>query len=424
MTEEFLYYIWRYRLFDNNGLSFNEEVVKVLATGQLNRDGGPDFFNAKIKIGDTIWAGNVEIHVDSSDWYKHGHHNDKSYDNVILHVVYNNDVVISGKNDKIIPFIELKENFDEKLYHKYKAFMNNKNYVPCETLIRSVESIYINSWLERVLVERLEKKSEVIRKILNNNKHNWELTFYQLLARNFGFKVNAEPFELLAKSLPLNYLARHKSSLLQIEALLFGQAGLLIGKFKDDYPRELKNEYNFLKNKLSLIPIEGHLWKFLRLRPSNFPTIRIAQFANLIHRSSSLFSKIINSNNIESIKNLFELSTSEYWHNHYIFDKVSFKREKKIGKNTIDLIVINTIIIFIFVYGEEKIIEDFKTRALNFLEQIPGEKNSIINRWNQIGMDVSTAFNTQALLELKQSYCDKKRCLNCRIGNYLLRDIA
>ena len=424
MTEEFLYYIWRYRLFDKKDLSFSGEVVKVLATGQLNSDGGPDFFNAKIKIGDTIWAGNVEIHVDSSDWYKHGHHNDKSYDNVILHVVYNNDVVISGKNDKIIPFIELKENFDEKLYHKYKAFMNNKNYVPCETLIRSVESIYINSWLERVLVERLEKKSEVIRKILNNNKHNWEQTFYQLLARNFGFKVNAEPFELLAKSLPLNYLARHKSSLLQIEALLFGQAGLLIGEFKDDYPRELKKEYNFLKNKLSLISVDGHLWKFLRLRPSNFPTVRIAQFANLIHRSSSLFSKIINNDNIESIKNLFELSTSEYWHNHYIFDKVSFKREKKIGKNTIDLIVINTIIIFIFVYGEEKIIEDFKTRALNFLEQIPGEKNSIINRWNQIGMDVSTAFNTQALLELKQSYCDKKRCLNCRIGNYLLRDIA
>ncbi|MCD4747653.1 MAG: DUF2851 family protein [Bacteroidales bacterium] len=421
MTEEFLHYIWKYRLFDNDITLFSGENIEVISVGEHNTDAGPDFFNAKIKIDNTTWAGNVEIHINASDWNKHGHQSDKAYDNIILHVVYNNDEIIKRKNNEIIPAIELKGKFNDKLFFRYKDFMNNKNWIPCRNLIQSVDMFLINNWLERLLIERLERKAEIIKESLELNNHNWEQTFYQYLACNFGFKLNAEPFELLAKSLPIKCLAKHKNNLFQLEALLFGQAGLLNKKFNDEYPRKLQSEYNFLKKKFSLKSIDSYLWKFLRLRPSNFPTVRIAQFAGLIFKSSGLFSKIIESNNAEKIIRLFNISCSEYWDTHYIFDKPSVKRRKKFGDSAVNLLMINTICPFLFVYGREKDNEIFIDRALKFMEQISGEKNSIITKWEMLGLNVKSAFNTQALLELKNNYCNNKKCLNCRIGNFLLR---
>ncbi len=423
MTEEFLYYIWMFRLFDKDITTTSGESINILKSGERNTDSGPDFFNAKIKIGDTIWAGNVEIHVNSSDWYKHNHQENNAFDNIILHVVYKNDAIIKRNNSEIIPTIELNEKFDKKLYYRYKSFMTNKYWIPCQKLIGNIDEFHLNSWLERLLIERLEHKAKTIESTLNLNKNNWEQTFYQYLARNFGFNTNAEPFELLAKSLPVNYLAKHKNNQFQIESLLFGQAGLLETDFKDEYPNNLKNEYNFLKKKFSLKPVDGFLWKFLRLRPSNFPTIRISQFANLIYKSSALFSKIIKLNTLNEVYKLFDISTSGYWDTHYIFDKPSVKRKKSFGNNALNLIIINTIVPFLFVYGLKKDNYSYKEKALQLLAQVPGEKNSIIRKWQELGLRASTAYTTQSLLELKNYYCNEKKCLNCQIGNILLRGI-
>lgn len=421
MTEEFLYYIWAYKLFNNELFTSSKQRITILNPGNRNTNSGPDFFNAKIYIGDTLWAGNVEIHINSSDWFNHKHHLDKAYDSVILHVVYYNDDDVKRFNNTIIPCLELKGKFDKNLYLRYKNFMNNKNIIPCEKIFSYADDFIVKSCLENLLIERLENKSKQIINSLKFNNNNWEECFYQNLAYNYGLKINSLTFKLLAESIPLKYLLKHKNNLLQIEALLFGQSGLLSFDFNDEYPNILKKEYAFLKNKFSLQPIEPHLWKYLRLRPSNFPNIRISQFANLIYKSSNLFSQIIENDNISEIFNIFNLSCSEYWDNHYVFDKISVKKKKNPGKNFINLILINTVIPFIFVYGIQKDNQEYKDRAINYLRQIKGEKNSIINIWQKLNVDVSTAFSTQALIELKKNYCDKKKCLNCRIGNFLLK---
>lgn len=422
MTEEFLQYIWKLRLFDKNLNLTSGEECQIIDVGTHNLDSGPDFFNARIKFDNTIWAGNVEIHTKSSDWFTHEHQLDKAYDNIILHVVYDDDKPIKRKNGEQIPTIELRNRFDKKLFETYNDFMTNRNWIPCEKMIKEVDRFVLNNWIDRLMVERLENKSGEIEDRLKFNGNNWEETFYQFLARNFGFKVNSAPFELLAKSLPLNYLGKHKNNKFQIEALLLGQAGLLTKKYKDEYPKTLQKEYLFLQKKYKLTPIDPHLWRFMRMRPSNFPTIRLAQFADLVYRSSHLFSKIIETEFLKKLTGYFELSISDYWETHYSFDKKSKKTQKKIGKNTINLIVINTVIPFLFVYGRLRNNQAIIDRALKFLDQIPGESNSILNKWNELGMSVQTAFTTQALLELKNNYCNKKKCLNCSIGNTLLKN--
>ena len=421
MTEELLHHIWKFRLFDNKNLSTTEgEVIEITNPGFHNTNAGPDFFNAKIKVGDTVWAGNVEIHVRSSDWDKHDHQDDKSYDNVVLHVVYESDKKVLRKNGQLIPTLELKGRSDTAVYKKYHDFKYSRDWIPCEKQISNVSAVTVNSWLDRLLVERLEKKSESIVRSLKLNKNNWEETFYQQLARSFGSNVNGEPFELLAKSLPLNFLYKQKENLLQIEALLFGQAGMLAEKFKDDYPVQLQKEYKFLKQKFSLTPIDTHLWKFLRLRPVNFPTIRIAQLAQLLYLSGRLFPRIIEEENIKTIKMILAVKTSAYWNDHYRFGKRSPKRKKSLGADTIEAIIINTVIPFLFVYGKQKNEEKYVDRALFFLEKLKGEKNSIIEKWAKLKMPVRSAYSTQALLQLKKEYCDRKRCLQCAIGNKLL----
>jgi len=422
MTEEFLYYLWKYKQYNSDQLETHTgEAIQLIKPGERNTDSGPDFFNARIKIGETLWAGNVEIHVKSSDWKKHNHQTDKAYDNVILHVVHENDECISHSNGEVIPTLELKDKFDQGIYQKYIQFKESNSWIPCSSQIKSIDSLIRNSWLSRLLIERLERKSEAIVLKLQINNHNWEETFYQHIARSFGFHINSDPFEQLARSLPNSILAKHKNSLFQIEALLFGQSGMLEDEFKDMYLQYLQSECNFLQKKYNLVPLDAHIWKYLRLRPSNFPTIRISQFASLIHKSIHLFSKILETETAEDLKKMFDVSVSEYWETHYVLDKESAHIPKRLGEDAINGIIINTVVPFLFVYGKYMNEEKFVSRALHLLEEINSEHNSIIQQWEQIGISSENAAQSQALLQLKNEYCSKKRCLDCSIGSKLLQ---
>ncbi len=419
MKEEFLHYLWKYALYSLPLELTTGEQVEVISAGEHNHDSGPDFFNAKIKIGKTIWAGNVEIHVKASDWQKHKHSNNDAYDSIILHVVAENDVQIKRKNGKVIPALELKA--PANLYEQYLFLMQNNDWVPCESFISRVTEFTIFQWKEALLVERLAQKAEIIGDRFKANNSNWEETFYQTLAANFGFRTNAQPFEMLAKSLPINHLGKHKDQLPLIEAFLFGQAGLLIDNSNDSYSNFLQKDYKHLAAKFNLKPMSGHLWKFMRLRPANFPTIRIAQFAALIHQSSSLFSKIIDAKELNTIKDLFNIQASEFWNTHYTFEKESIKKVKKLGNNAFENIMINTIAPMLFYYGQQKGKPEYSEKALKWLTNIPGEKNAITKSWVALGMNNQNAFDSQALIQLKNVYCKKRRCLQCRIGNQVIK---
>lgn len=419
MNEAFLHFIWENQLFETENLKTDTgKTVQIVSRGYHNSDAGPDFFNAKIKIGEQVWAGNVEIHLKSSDWKKHNHHTNKAYNSVVLQAVLQNDQKTFRTTGEQIPTIEL--DFDEKLLVNYQNLNNAKQTPACFSQISYLDKFTVKHWLSRLQVERLEQKSTQVLKLLEMYKNSWEEAFYIHLAKNFGFKKNAEPFELLAKSLPLKHLAKHKNNLLQIEAMLFGQAGMLDKEIDSQHYKNLQTEYKFLQNKFQLQKIDEHLWIFLRLRPSNFPTIRIAQFARLVHKSSNLFSKILEFDDVEKIRQLFEVEADGFWKNHYNFDKESKPRSKKLGTSAIDNILINTVSLFLFVYGQKKNSEEHKNQAIRLLETIKPENNSIIKNWQQAGINAENAFYSQALIQLNNQYCKPQRCLKCQIGSKLV----
>ncbi len=420
MNEAFLWYLWKYRLYNKELRTTDGEAITVAHPGDQNHDAGPDFFNARIRIGDTQWAGNVEVHVKSGDWLKHQHQHDRAFDNVILHVVLESDKIIRRPDGQVIPVVELKNNFELWRWESYQKLADSTDWIPCARLIKDVDPFLIQQWLERVLIGRLEQKTTFITDLLSENKGNWATCFYMLLARNFGFKVNAVPFELLARSLPLKVLSRHKNNLFQLEALLLGQAGLLSSTYKEDYPKSLFQEFEHLKNKHGLQPIERHLWKFGRLRPNNFPTIRLVQFAQLIHYNVPLLSSCIDQNDSHSLRQLFNITASEYWNTHYQPDKVSKYRQKSLGQSAIDNIIVNTVVPFIFIYGKKEGDEHLSAKALKWLEECPSEENVIIRGWRKMGLEVKSASQSQALIELKKTYCMEKKCLICNIGIKLL----
>jgi len=416
MNEEFLHYIWKYRL------AYNPEYdhIEVIHPGFHNSDAGPDFFNARIKIDGTTWVGNVEIHILSSDWNRHGHQHDKAYNNVILHLVYMHDEEIYNSRGETIPVMELKGRFDENIYNRYRYMISNKDRIPCGKMIGGIDLKKNSLWLDRMMTERLEKKSAAIQQLFEKNGNNSEETFYQIMARSFGSRVNALPFELMAKSLPLKYLAKHKSSLLQIESLVFGQAGMLDRDFSDEYPLQLKHEFTYLQKKFDLQPVDCVIWKFLRLRPFNFPTIRLAQFAMLVYYSSALLSKLLNSDEPQTVYDLLSVSASGYWDEHFVFDKRAKKSVKRLSNEMVNLIIINAVVPFLFVYGKQQAKPEISERALTLLEKTEAEKNTVTDYWNELGIPADNAYITQALLELKTSYCDLKKCLSCSIGNMIL----
>ncbi|PIF03201.1 MAG: hypothetical protein CR987_00565 [Draconibacterium sp.] len=396
IPEEFLYYIWENRLFDANNLTTTQgESIEIVDVGRKNIDSGPDFFNSKIKIDDTLWAGNVEIHHKSSDWIAHKHHQDNAYNNVILHVVEQEDKVLKRANQFFIPTLTIK--YPESLKENYWQLINGQGWIACEEEINKINALKIRLGFNRLMIERLENKTQSVLNTLKQNDNDWNETFYQMLLQIFGFKTNAVPFELLSKSLPLRVLSKH-------------------------YYMQLRKEHLFLAKKYQLKPIQAHLWKFMRLRPSNFPTVRIAQLAQLIHQSSALFSKILEINKVEDLIQLFKVEASEYWSTHYSFNKQSKKKSiKRMGISGIHIIIINVVVPFLFVYGEQQNQHYLKDRAINFLENLPAEKNSIINRWSNLNIKAQSAFDSQALLQLKNVYCNTKKCLNCHIGNQLFK---
>ncbi|WP_026902505.1 DUF2851 family protein [Pedobacter glucosidilyticus] len=421
--EKILHYIWRFRLFNFHDLrTVKGEQVEIIHPGNINVDAGPDFYDAKIKIGNTLWAGTVEIHLSSSDWLKHQHQHDKAYDNVVLHVVWDDDTAIQRSDGTYIPTLVLKHRVEEATIQKIEGLACSNESIPCAEQLKLVDEFYIKQWLDRMVVERLEEKSAYFEALHKQLKGSWEDTFYIGLARSFGFKVNSLPFELLAKNLPQQILAKHKQNSLQIEALIFGMSGLLHERYRDEYPKKLKAEFDFLRQKYQLNPLEPSVWKFSKTRPDNFPTIRLAQFAALINQSQHLFSKVTATSDVKALKVLFsDLNVHPYWANHYLFDEEAVKASRNIGDASVNHILINTIAPLLFNYGKQISNPKFVDYATTLLENVKAEKNVIIDNFTNIGLKIDSASESQAVIQLKKYYCDEKKCLNCGIGIKILK---
>ncbi len=420
ISEEFICYLWKFQLLDLPLISTDKKTIMVKSPGIRNTDGGPDFSNGLIKIGTTMWAGHIEIHTKSSDWIKHRHHQDRKYENVILHVVIEDDLGNEYENFQPVATFEIKNKFSLKRFSKYQGFIQNQGWIACEKSIHQISDYTKSHFLQRLAIERLERKFSSLTKELSNSKSDFEQLFYIELFKSFGFKTNRTSFELLSKSIPLSILLKTKTKLNKTEALLFGQAGMLNINSKDEYFTQLKTEYEFLKHKHELKSISSHLWQYLRLRPSNFPDIRIAQLAVLLNKHTNILSKILEAKNIDQLLDLFKIKASTYWDTHYHFNKTSSKRIKKLGSKTSESIIINCIIPILFIYGHLTAKDFYKERALEFLEKIKEENNAITKKWKGLYLPTNDALHTQALLELKTQYCDFKRCLDCEFGCEIL----
>lgn len=419
MNEYLLQYIWQNSLYQTGDLkSANGEAITIINPGRRNTDAGPDFLEARIKVGNTLWAGNIELHVRTSDWDKHRHDEDARYNNIILHVVYINDKAVAGNHT----LLELKPHIDTKVVDKYHALMAQPTTIPCANLLQDVPDITWSAWLDRLVAERWEERLTEWQHLWQQEANDWRTLLYYRLAANFGFHVNRDAFLELAQSLPLNILVKHKNSLLQIEALLFGQSGLLPDKDLDDYAAALEKEYHFLRRKYQLTPMLAHRWKFMRLRPPNFPTIRIAQFAALVHKSLELFAKMMEIKSAEELLPLLDVKASQYWHSHYRFgEKAKDNSERNIGTEAALNIMINTVAPMQYLYAKLEGKTPMIDQSLSLLQSLKAENNNIIREWKTYGIKAKDAATSQALLQLYNNYCTSKNCLNCAIGNRLMK---
>jgi hypothetical protein len=420
MNEALLQFIWQYSLYSPVNLHTSDgELITVIHAGKRNTNAGPDLLEAKIKVGNTLLVGHVELHVNSSDWIKHGHQNNPAYKNLILHIVYNEDVKNSIPHT---PVLELKSHIPAYVIGQYTYLINAKQQLPCAKQLPEVSSIIKESWLSRLLAERWEEKLTDWKELLDQSAGDWSSLLYWRTAANFGFKVNAVPFLALARSLPLNILAKHRENLMQIEALLFGQAGMLEAEFTEEYPLTLQKEYKYLQQKYRLQPIPTHLWKFMRMRPANFPTVRIAQFAALVHRSLHLFSQIVEASTVKEIIPLLSVYASEYWNTHYRFEEAQKRSTvKHLGIASVYNVIINTVAPIQFLYAYKQGETSQQHKALQLLEDLPREHNSIIEIWDNAGWKVKDAAQSQAVLQLYNNYCSAKRCLECAVGLSIIR---
>lgn len=417
MTERLLQFIWQFQYFNRDGLHTQSgEALQILRPGNLNTNQGPDFSEARIRIGHVLLAGNVELHIKSSDWKKHRHHHDDNYRNLLLHVVWEDD----APGNQPAPVLVLQQRVSKLLLQQYEDWMLRPSFVPCGAGVTTVNDLVWASWKERLLAERLQRKSDYVLQLLARNQYHWEETFWQLLARNFGIKVNAEAFEAIARSLPLVLLAKHKHQLLMLEALLLGQANLLSGEYREEYPLLLQREYYFLQYKCKLVPITQPIL-FMRMRPANFPTIRLAQLAVLLHRSRHLFSDIKEMTTVGEAISLLQVQAGDYWSDHYYPDETAAPRRKQLGESMVYNIIINTVAPVLFAWGLYHRDNHFKDKALQWLAGIPAEKNTITRSWQQLQVGCRQAWDSQSLIELKTQYCDNKRCLDCSVGNALLK---
>ena len=423
MKEELLHYIWNYKLFYKSKLrTTSGEEIQIVSVGLHNLNTGSDFFNANIRISNQLWAGNVEIHINSSDWYLHNHENDSNYDNVILHVVWNHDAEVFNSENTEIPTLELQGLVSKELLESYhQLFSKSKKWINCENDISAVDSFIIDNWLERLFFERLEQKSQLVVEVLEETKYNWEEVVFRLIAKNFGLKINAAAFLGMAKSLSFSMIRKVGQSQFGLEALFYGQLGILSVQSEEPYFNQLKKEYAYLSKKFNLSEQVILKAEFFRLRPSNFPTIRISQLASLTHTNPNLFSELMGFRKLKQFYDFFDIGVSEFWKTHYTFNKESKKSSKKLTKSFIDLLVINTIIPVKFMYLKHLGKSDFSD-ILGLIKELKAEKNGIIDRFKALKIPVDSAFESQALLELKNNYCAKQKCLQCAIGNDLIRN--
>lgn len=421
MKEDFLHYLWKFKKFDTTNLkTSNDEDITIVNAGQYLQLAGPDFFNAQITIANQKWAGNVEIHIKSSDWYIHHHERDEAYDSVILHVVWEHDTEVFRKNNTEIPVLELKNYVSKETLEKYQSLLTPKSWIYCEKQLEEINEFTVNNWKERLFFERLERKSIKIQELLVQTNQDWEAVLFCLLAKNFGLNTNGELFLKIAQSIPFSVFRKESFELENIEALLFGKAGLLNIEKEDTYYKNLHTRFNYLQHKFQLEQSVFEPVQFFKHRPDNFPTIRLSQLANVYHSQHNLFSKVINANSIESIYDFFRVSVSNYWQNHYQFDKESPKKNKMLSKSFIDLIIINTIIPIQFAYAKsqgKEISEDL----IRLMQNVAPESNTIIQKFSSFGVKSKNAFDTQSLLQLKNEYCNKSKCLDCAIGIELLK---
>lgn len=423
LTEKLLQFIWLHRLYRGHSTlkTTDGESLLVIHPGFWNVNAGPDFHEAKIRIGNTLWVGPVEIHLRSSDWQKHGHAGDQGYARLILHVVYEHDAEISTNDQSAFPTLELQSRIDQGLLHTYHQLMSSVQFIPCAEQIRKVRPITLLSQRSRMLAERLEEKTALVQHDLQRGKHHWQELFYIQLARGFGLHINQDAFEQLARITPLHILGKHKHHLFQVEAILFGQAGFLSDYFDHPYPVALQLEYSCLRKLYNLQPMDKHRWKFLRLRPANFPTLRIAEFARLIADSSRLFTRILDAESLHDLEALLQVGVSDFWLDHFHFHEQSRRQHKALGTSFIHALVINAIVPLLFLYGRQQGREQYCEKALQLMEKIPAEHNAVIRQWQAIGIHSGHAADTQALLQLKNKYCDARRCLECHIGYEVLR---
>lgn len=424
MSEAFLHYVWQMQYFIKDGLvTTNGEPITVFKPGTLNKNAGPDFLQARLKVGELEWNGHVEIHLNASDWQAHKHQNDDAYNNVVLHVVWNSDTEMARADQTVLPCLELKHRVAAPLLHTYEKLVNSEERIPCKRLFASVPPIYKTTMLDRMVVERLEQKAEDILVLLAANHQDWEQTTYQTLARNFGFKVNAEPFARLAEVLPWKLIAKYRNSPLQVEALLFGMAGFLETETSDTYHEALRHEFQTLErlHRLEGRKLKASMWRFLRLRPANFPTVRLAQFSTWLSQNTALYAPLTEAANSEDLRNLFRVTASDYWHHHYRFGKRARGYKPTVGVDSIENIIINTVAPLQAAagkwYGQQELIE----RACVLLQQLPAEKNQVTRLWHSLGWDAQTAFDSQGKIQLYRAYCERRRCLSCSVGNQVLK---
>ena len=427
MNEAFLAYIWKFGLFDRAHLTTTSgEPLVIEHPGWENKTSGPDFFNARIKIGSTTWAGNIEIHVNTSDWFKHGHQNDAAYQNIILHLVFNADVPpVTNVQGQSIPTLALEGRINPKVYARFQQLHTAKTTLPCQNLFAEIPAIKRLQWTERLLIERLEQKMEPLQQSLHLNQNNWQITLFEAIARALGGNLNAQQMEMLVRSVPYQTLLRQQPTQApQLEALLLGQAQLLpptaATTRTDPYVALLLREYEALKNKYQLTPLMPKIWKTKGLRPLNSPTIRIAQLAALIQHEPQLFDKIIAAQTIQELFELLAIAPSEYWQTHYVLGKPSAAKLKTPGQATLEIVIINALVPLVFLYGRLRAMPHLEERALNWLHQLPPEQNHITQIWQNLGWKPTNATDSQAMIQLKKYYCDTKKCLHCAFGHQII----
>jgi hypothetical protein len=428
--EQLLHYCWKHKMWPlGEMLTTDDRRVEVIDPGLHNRNSGPDFFNAKVKIGGTLWVGNVEIHDRSSDWYVHGHDSDAHYNNVVLHVVGVADRDVQTEAGDFVPQLVLE--VPQRVHDNYEELLRTDSYPPCYRIIPQLTSLTVHSWMAALQTERLEQKTIAIGERVRQAGGSWEDAYFQTMARNYGFGINGDAFEEWARHIPLQAVGKHRDDLFQIEAIFLGQAGLLeLSSIPERYQQQalsegyfskLRNEYQYLAHKFSLTPMDASLWRFLRLRPQNFPHIRISQLANLYYQRKAGLSALIDCKDTVAMAEMLRTQVTPYWETHYTFGSESMKNAKHLSPFSINLLMINTCVPMLFAYGRHAMKESLCDRAFDILEQLKAENNHIIRMWKECGLDVKSAGDSQALIQLKREYCDKRECLRCRIGYEYLR---